>query len=159
LPEPPAPIEPVAAVFDLDGTLVVSEAADRAAWRALFASRGRPLAEQLLESHILGRRDKDVLDELRSEYHGEDPAALAIELSHYEAEGPCRSARSSSSTDCIAVGRAGRGHIGTPRWRRGKACRARPRDGVLATGLGPTALTPAVSRSGRAPSLSTGIAR
>jgi mannitol-1-/sugar-/sorbitol-6-phosphatase len=83
---PPAPIEPVAAVFDLDGTLVLSDAADRAAWRALFASRGRPLAEQLLESRILGRRDEDVLGELTSEFPGEDPAALAIELSRYEAE-------------------------------------------------------------------------
>ena len=86
MPEPLAPIEPVAAVFDLDGTLVLSDAADRAAWRALFASRGRPLAEQLLESRILGRRDEDVLGELSSEFPGEDPAALAIELSRYEAE-------------------------------------------------------------------------
>lgn len=83
---PPAPIEPVAAVFDPDGTLVLSDAADRAAWRALFASRGRPLAEQLLESRILGRRDEDVFGELTSEFPGEDPAALAMKLSRYEAE-------------------------------------------------------------------------
>jgi mannitol-1-/sugar-/sorbitol-6-phosphatase len=84
--EPRAPIEPVAAVFDLDGTLVLSDAADRAAWRALFASRGRALAKELLESRILGRRDEDVLGELTSEFPGETPAALAMELSRYEAE-------------------------------------------------------------------------
>jgi beta-phosphoglucomutase-like phosphatase (HAD superfamily) len=58
-----APAGPKAAVFDLDGTLILSEHRNRAIWEAFLAGRGMPVDEDMAR-RLTGRRGIDVLAEL-----------------------------------------------------------------------------------------------
>ncbi|SDQ15523.1 HAD family phosphatase [Quadrisphaera sp. DSM 44207] len=72
-----------ALLLDLDGTLVDSEPAHRAAWRAFFASRGWHVDEDTYRRTFVGRRGADVLATEPGPWAGEDPRALVEEvLSH-----------------------------------------------------------------------------
>ncbi|WP_169738934.1 HAD family hydrolase [Jiangella gansuensis] len=64
-----------AALFDLDGTLVDSEPANQAAYRAYFASRGWELGEDLARQ-FAGRRGADVFAQLPGPWQGEDITAI-----------------------------------------------------------------------------------
>ncbi|UNX55836.1 HAD family phosphatase [Georgenia sp. TF02-10] len=70
-------IEPGAALLlDMDGTLVNSEPAHRAAFRRYFAERGWPLPAEVLAA-FGGRRAADVFAALDGPWAGEDGVALA----------------------------------------------------------------------------------
>jgi beta-phosphoglucomutase-like phosphatase (HAD superfamily) len=60
---------PAAAVFDLDGTLVLSEHRNRVAWTAFFGGYGITVDEKLL-TQVSGRRGRDSLAELTHLFPG-----------------------------------------------------------------------------------------
>lgn len=72
-----APVDAV--LFDLDGTLVRSEHAHRAAWQALFDHWAVAVDEAEYARTYMGRRARDVLGEVPGPWTGSDPAA-SLEL-------------------------------------------------------------------------------
>lgn len=64
-----------AALFDLDGTLVDSEPASQAAYRAYFAARGWDVAPDVVHK-FAGRRATDVFAQLPGPWSGEEPLTL-----------------------------------------------------------------------------------
>lgn len=70
---------PAAAVFDLDGTLVLSERRNRATWSEFFTAYGIPVDEQLL-TQVAGRRGRDSLAELAHLFPGRNVDALYEEV-------------------------------------------------------------------------------
>ncbi|SDU40295.1 HAD family hydrolase [Jiangella alkaliphila] len=64
-----------AALLDLDGTLVDSEPANQAAYRAYFAARGWDLGPEVLRE-FAGRRGSEVFAQLPGPWSGEDAVAL-----------------------------------------------------------------------------------
>jgi beta-phosphoglucomutase-like phosphatase (HAD superfamily) len=76
-----------AAVFDLDGTLVDSEARSHESWRVVLRSRGIPPDDGLIRSFV-GRRDVDVHGLLADRLPGHDPAELmAATSAHFHGPG------------------------------------------------------------------------
>ncbi|HTT51557.1 MAG TPA: HAD family phosphatase [Streptosporangiaceae bacterium] len=74
-----------AAVFDLDGTLIDSEARSREAWLHVFETRGLPPDEELIRSFI-GRRGVDMHSLLLARLPDHDPAELmAATSAHFHA--------------------------------------------------------------------------
>lgn len=71
-----------AALFDLDGTLVDSEPANRAAYLAYFAARGWDVEPEFYQ-HFRGRRGRDVFSQLSGPWSGEDPATLMAGVNSY----------------------------------------------------------------------------
>ena len=65
----------LAAVFDLDGTLVDSETRSHESWRHVFRSRGIVPDDDLIRAFV-GRRGVDVHDLLRERVPEHDPAEL-----------------------------------------------------------------------------------
>ncbi len=74
---------PAAVLLDLDGTLVDSEPAHRAAWFALFDSRGWHVDEETYLRHFVGRRGTDVLSTLPGPWDRRDAEALTNEVIGY----------------------------------------------------------------------------
>jgi HAD superfamily hydrolase (TIGR01509 family) len=72
-------MDPSAAVFDLDGTLVLSEHRHRAVWAAFFSHRGIPLDEATTR-RLTGRRDVDSVADLAELFPGEGPDDLLAQL-------------------------------------------------------------------------------
>ncbi len=73
-----------AAVFDLDGTLVLTEERNRVVWQRFFALYGIEV-DAALVAHVTGRRGLDSLAELTHLFPGREPRdlldeVLAIEL-------------------------------------------------------------------------------
>ncbi len=75
-----------AAVFDLDGTLIDSEARSREAWLHVFETRGLPADEELIRSFI-GRRGVDMHGLLLARLPQHDPAEL-MAATHAHFHGP-----------------------------------------------------------------------
>ena len=75
-----------AAVFDLDGTLIDSEARSREAWLHVFETRGLPADEELIRSFI-GRRGVDTHGLLLARLPQHDPAEL-MAATHAHFHGP-----------------------------------------------------------------------
>jgi HAD superfamily hydrolase (TIGR01509 family) len=74
-----------AAVFDLDGTLIDSEARSRESWLHVFQTRGLPADEELIRSFI-GRRGVDMHELLLARLPEHDPAELmAATSAHFHA--------------------------------------------------------------------------
>ena len=71
-----------AAVFDLDGTLVDSETRSHESWRHVFRSRGIVPDDSLIRAFV-GRRGSDVLDLLKEQVPGHDPAELMAATSEH----------------------------------------------------------------------------
>jgi HAD superfamily hydrolase (TIGR01509 family) len=71
-----------AAVFDLDGTLVDSETRSHESWRHVFRSRGIAPDDSLIRAFV-GRRGSDVLDLLKEQVPGHDPAELMAATSEH----------------------------------------------------------------------------
>lgn len=63
-------------LLDLDGTLIDSEPASRAAYRRYFARRGWDVPEEVL-AHFLGRRATDVFASVPGPWTGGDHRAIA----------------------------------------------------------------------------------
>jgi beta-phosphoglucomutase-like phosphatase (HAD superfamily) len=74
----PASARPLAAIFDLDGTIVDSEPGSQAALRQLFGQYAVPCTEELI-AQFVGRRGAEVFAELDL-FPGRDPAELAAEV-------------------------------------------------------------------------------
>jgi sugar-phosphatase len=77
--------EPKAAVFDLDGTLILSEHRNRAVWEAFFDRRR--LAHEVddeLVRRLTGRRGEDSLADLAHLFPGESPQDLLAEVTALE---------------------------------------------------------------------------
>lgn len=70
------------ALFDLDGTLIDSEPASQAAYRAFFAARGWDVAPDV-RRQFSGRRGSDVFATLPGPWNGDDPYALAAAVVTY----------------------------------------------------------------------------
>jgi mannitol-1-/sugar-/sorbitol-6-phosphatase len=75
------PTGPKAAVFDLDGTLILSEHRNRAVWEAFLAGRGMTVDDDFAR-RLTGRRGKDVFAEL---FPGQPTEALIAEILHVAA--------------------------------------------------------------------------
>ncbi|MGP7999714.1 MAG: HAD family hydrolase [Streptosporangiaceae bacterium] len=76
-----------AAVFDLDGTLIDSEARSREAWLHVFGTLGLPADEELIRSFI-GRRGVDMHGLLLARLPDHDPAELmAATQAHFHGPG------------------------------------------------------------------------
>jgi sugar-phosphatase len=73
-----------AAVFDLDGTLVLTEERNRVVWRRFFTAYGIAVDERLT-AHVTGRRGLDALAELSHLFPGRDPNELLEEVLAHEA--------------------------------------------------------------------------
>ncbi len=74
---------PAAVLLDLDGTLVDSEPAHRAAWYALFAAHGWHVDDQTYLHNFVGRRGTDVLSTLPGPWDPQDAEALTAEAIGY----------------------------------------------------------------------------
>ncbi|MGH8867597.1 MAG: HAD family hydrolase [Actinomycetes bacterium] len=72
-----------AAVFDLDGTLVLSEARNRAVWTGFFDAHGVEVDEALL-AFVTGRRGEDSLTELAHLFPGWTLDGLADSIREVE---------------------------------------------------------------------------
>ncbi len=68
-----------AAVFDLDGTLVLTEERNRIVWRRFFATYGVEMDARLV-AHVTGRRGLDSLRELGHLFPGRDAQELLDEV-------------------------------------------------------------------------------
>lgn len=68
-----------AAVFDLDGTLVLTEERNRVVWQRFFATYGIEVDAQLT-AHLTGRRGLDALGELAHLFPDRDPGDLLDEV-------------------------------------------------------------------------------
>jgi sugar-phosphatase len=75
-----------AAVFDLDGTLVLTEQRNRVVWKRFFTSYDIELSAELL-AHVTGRRGLDSLKELDELFPERDPHELLDEVLAHEAAG------------------------------------------------------------------------
>lgn len=73
----------VAAVFDLDGTLVNTEPGNRARWTRLFDTHGAPYDDALIAS-FAGRRGYEVLTELTHLFPGRTVDELFTEVISYD---------------------------------------------------------------------------
>lgn len=76
-----------AAVFDLDGTLVLSERRNRMVWEAFFARHGIALDDALFRQ-VTGRRGSDALAELSHLFPGREVAELLAEVAEHAADLP-----------------------------------------------------------------------
>ncbi|HUY44573.1 MAG TPA: HAD family phosphatase [Streptosporangiaceae bacterium] len=96
-PSPPSADRFRAVVFDLDGTLVDSEARSHASWRHVFETLGIPPDDALIRSFV-GRRGIDVHGLLKDRLPEHDPGQLmAASSAHFHAPhhpplGPLRGA-------------------------------------------------------------------
>ena len=72
-----------AAVFDLDGTLVLTEERNRVVWRRFFAAYGIAI-DEALTAHLTGRRGLDALAELTHLLPGREPSDLLAEVLAHE---------------------------------------------------------------------------
>lgn len=75
-----------AAVFDLDGTLVLTEERNRVVWQRFFAGYGIDVTPDLV-AHVTGRRGLDSLRELGELFPGRDPHELLNEVLAHERAG------------------------------------------------------------------------
>lgn len=83
---PKAARQHAAAVFDLDGTLVLTEVRNRVVWQRFFAGHGIEV-DDALTAQLTGRRGGDALAELAHLFPGRDPVDLLAEvLSHETAD-------------------------------------------------------------------------
>jgi sugar-phosphatase len=73
-----------AAVFDLDGTLVLTEERNRVVWRRFFAGYGIEVDDQLT-AQVTGRRGLDALGELSHLFPDRDAQELLDEVLAHEA--------------------------------------------------------------------------
>ncbi|MFG3254747.1 HAD family hydrolase [Streptomyces sp. NPDC048172] len=80
-PTPRAPVR-AAALFDLDGTLVDTEPRSRAAWAALFAAHGVPVAPHALDA-FAGRPGKEAIAEHLADFPGHTAEELYQEAKGY----------------------------------------------------------------------------
>ena len=71
--------EPKAAIFDLDGTLVLSEQRNREVWSRFFAAHGLDDHEELM-GYVIGRRGIDALADLAHKFPGRDPEDLITDV-------------------------------------------------------------------------------
>jgi sugar-phosphatase len=71
--------EPKIAVFDLDGTLVLSEQQNRVVWSRFFADHGLEPSDELM-GYVIGRRGVDALTDLAEHFPGRDPEDLITEV-------------------------------------------------------------------------------
>ncbi len=82
---------PAGVVFDLDGTLVLTEARNAQVWRSFLARYGVELTPARLTA-VTGRRGLDSLAELSAElperFGGRSAAELALEVEQVEAQTP-----------------------------------------------------------------------
>ena len=82
---------PAGVVFDLDGTLVLTEERNAQVWRRFLERYGLPLTPARLTA-VTGRRGLDSLTELAAElperFGGRSPAELALEVDAVEAQTP-----------------------------------------------------------------------
>jgi sugar-phosphatase len=75
-----------AVLFDLDGTLVDSEPASRAAFQTYFTSRGWDVAPEVIRE-FAGRRGDDVFAQLPGPWTGEPPESLLRDvIGHFDHE-------------------------------------------------------------------------
>lgn len=74
-----------AAVFDLDGTLVLTEERNRVVWKRFFAAYGIEV-DDALTARLTGRRGLDALTELGHLFPGRDPGELLEEVLAVEAD-------------------------------------------------------------------------
>ena len=74
---------PAAILLDLDGTLVDSEPAHRAAWYALFEAHSWHVDEDTYLRNFVGRRGTDVLTTLPGSWDPRDAEALTAEAIGY----------------------------------------------------------------------------
>lgn len=74
------------AVFDLDGTLVLTEERNRVVWQRFFGGYGIDVGAGLI-AHVTGRRGLDALAELSELFPGRDPHDLLDEVLAHEAAG------------------------------------------------------------------------
>jgi HAD superfamily hydrolase (TIGR01509 family) len=81
------PGAPTAAVFDLDGTLILSERRNRAVWEAFLAGRGLAVDDGMT-SRLIGRRGRDVLAELFPGQAAEDLVAEVLRVAATTADLP-----------------------------------------------------------------------
>ncbi|MQA84967.1 MAG: HAD-IA family hydrolase [Streptosporangiales bacterium] len=72
-----------AALFDLDGTLVLTEARSRLLWAAVFELHGVEADDDLLDQFV-GRRGREVLREMPHLFPGRDPDSVTEEVWEYE---------------------------------------------------------------------------
>lgn len=72
-----------AALFDLDGTLVLTEARSRQMWAAVFEIYGIEVDDDLLDE-FMGRRGREVLREKPHLFPGKDPDEVTDEVWEYE---------------------------------------------------------------------------
>ena len=100
--------EPKAAIFDLDGTLVLSEQRNREVWSRFFAAHGLDDHDELM-GYVIGRRGIDALADLAHKFPGRDPEDLITDVWGWLAATTCRRwspprARSATSTGCTGPG-------------------------------------------------------
>jgi len=76
-----------AVIFDLDGTLVLTEARQRSVWRAFFDHHGIAADDTLLHS-VTGRRGRDSLAELAHLFPGRQLDDLHGELEGFDSREP-----------------------------------------------------------------------
>lgn len=99
-----------ALLLDLDGTLVDSEPAHRAAWRAFFTARGWDVDDATYAALFVGRRGADVFASEPGPWSAHDPHVLVEEvLSHL---GPATSRASPVAGAVELLARARRDGIG-----------------------------------------------
>ena len=88
---PPGDGRPAAVVFDLDGTLVLTEERNAEVWRTFLARYGLPLTPARFRQ-VTGRRGLDSLAELTAElpdrFGGRSPAELVEEVRELDAAMP-----------------------------------------------------------------------
>jgi sugar-phosphatase len=75
-----------AVLLDMDGTLVLSEHVHRQTWWRFFDSWGVTVSEEEYERHYLGRRARDVLDEVPGPWTGTDTSAALRAMDELAAE-------------------------------------------------------------------------
>lgn len=80
-------VDTAAAVFDLDGTLVLSERRNRMVWEAFFGDHGIELDEALFR-HVTGRRWQDSLAELPHLISGRTTEELQAHIAECEGRVP-----------------------------------------------------------------------
>ncbi len=78
---------PTAAVFDLDGTLVLTEERQQSVWRLFLEHNGIPVDDELLRS-LVGRRDRDVLPGMMHLFPAKSLPALLAEIIDIDATVP-----------------------------------------------------------------------
>ncbi len=92
---------PSAVLLDLDGTLVDSEPAHRAAWYALFKAHGWHVDDDTYLSNFVGRRGTDVLSTLRGPWEPRNAEALTAEAIGYLPRFLDRATRTTGAVDLL----------------------------------------------------------